>query len=100
MKENEVRILADAVLTPILGLAGFLTSDVKARTDHHGEEALYVTLHFRSDAEVASGKAYIHASEAVLDALLERGEHRYPYLKYDYPDGGEAGDPEDLRAAE
>ena len=86
MDEHEMRDLADTVLAPILGPVGFMSSDVRARPDHDGQDAFYVTIHFKPDAEVATGKVYIDASEAMFDALIEHGESRFTYLKYDYPE--------------
>ena len=84
MKEDDVRALADAVLKPILGSAGFTSSDVEARRDHDGEDSLFVIVHFSPDAAVASGRTYLDAQVAMADALVERGEHRFSYLEYDY----------------
>ena len=85
MTEDDVRLLADKILMPILGPAGFTTSAVTAHADHDGEDSLFVVVHFSPDAEVASGRAYLDAQVAMADALFNRGENRFPYLEYDYP---------------
>jgi hypothetical protein len=97
MKDDEVRILADAILAPILAPVGFSSTDVEARPDHAGDESLYVKLRFKPGSEVASGRTYIDAQVKLWDALVEHGETRFPYIRFDYPDDDiyEDDEPED-----
>ena len=86
MREDDVRVLADRVLGPILGPVGYMGADIEAGRDHDGDDSLFIIAHFRAGSEVASGKTYGDAHVAIRDALVERGEQRFPYFKYDYPD--------------
>ncbi|MGI4765005.1 MAG: hypothetical protein ACRYGP_08060 [Janthinobacterium lividum] len=85
MDRDDVRTLANEVLTPILGPVGFSYSDVAEREDSVGEDALYVTVHMAPDAEYLPGFRYSDALMAMQDALVDRGERRFAYLKYDFP---------------
>ena len=86
MTQDEIRALADTILRPILGPAGFTSSDVQPRPDHSGEESLYVTVHFGPGSQGASGHTLLVASVALQEALATRGDSRFPYFRYDYPD--------------
>ena len=85
MTRDDVRTLADEVLKPILGSVGFAYSDVIERADSVGENALYVTVHMAPDAEYRPSFRYSDALMAIQDALVDRGESRFAYLKYDFP---------------
>ena len=86
MKENEVRALAETILRPLLGPFGFVSADVETRPDHDGDDSFVVTAHFKKGSEVASGRTYVNAQVAMIDALALHGENRFPYFRYDYPD--------------
>ena len=95
MTKDDVRVLADEVLRPILGPVGFTSSDVREKPDHDGEDSLYVDVHFSPDAMVVKGRIYLDAQIAVVQALTERGEHRFPYLRYAYLDDSPEVEEED-----
>ncbi len=86
MTEDDVRMLAERVLKPMLAPVGFVSSDVEAKPDQSGDDALYVTVHFAAGSPIASGKILIDAGVALHDALTTEGDPRFPYFRYDYPD--------------
>lgn len=85
MTRDDVHALADEILRPILGPVGFASSDVVERENSAGEDALYVTVHMTPEADYVRSPAYTDALVAMQDALAERGERRFAYLKYDFP---------------
>lgn len=90
MTKDDVRVLADEVLRPILGPAGFTSADVEERENHAGEDAFFVKVHFAPGSVVTEGRAYNDAQMSVWTALKTRGEQRFPYLEWTYPE-----DPDD-----
>ena len=86
MTRDDVRMLADEVLRPILGPVGFTSSDVEEKENHAGEDAFFVHVHFAPGSTVADGPIYTDAVMGVLNALRERGERRFPYLQWAYPE--------------
>lgn len=85
LTDDEVRSLADDVLGRSLGPRGFIEAEVRSGVDHDGEPALFVTAKFRLGSGPISGQEAIDARSALSDALLERGERRFPYLIHHYP---------------
>lgn len=99
MTDGEIRALAQRVLCHALGRAGFDEAAVEARPNHADEDSIFVTARFRPGAGVTRGGLTADALVALRKALEDGGEHRFPYLIYEYPD-----DPppyaDDARAAE
>ena len=81
MLEGDLAKLVNDVLAPILGPVGFLTAEVEIAPDPAGDDALLVTTHFKPEAEVTTGRAYIDAQVALMDALAARGDVRFPYFR-------------------
>ena len=95
MTENEIRQLANEVLHETLGPHGFVSADIKPAPDYDGEPSLYVTAHFKAEAGITSGEASMLALSSLRRRLLDLGEERFPYIRYDYPDDEILGeDPE------
>lgn len=86
LDERRIEHIADDVLGRVLGGVGFAGTRVEARPDHDGEDALYVRVAFRPGAPVTSGRASADAMVSLMDELRSAGEHRFPYLIYDYED--------------
>src|SRR4051794_6308020 len=86
MTEDEVRTLTDQALRDTLGRFGFERSQVSSDPDHDGEPALFVIAVFKPGSGPIPGKASNDALGALSDALLARGEGRFPYLSHHYPD--------------
>ncbi len=89
MQETEMsevpKDLIDAVLKEMLGSHGFDHSDVRADYDHDGEEALFIDAILKPKTPVVEGKAYSAALGALSNALLARGDRRFPYLALRHP---------------
>jgi hypothetical protein len=86
MTENELRDVANEVLRETLGAHGFEHADVQPAVDHDGEPSLFVTAHFRARAGITDGAASTRALSSLRLRLLDLGEDRFPYIRYDYPD--------------
>ncbi len=95
MTRDDVRELADEVLKPILGPVGFTSSDVEERENHAGEDAFFVNVHFAPGSTIADGEVYIDATSEVRAALQARGEGRFPYLLWTYPEDPNDYGPDD-----
>ncbi|MEH3145537.1 MAG: hypothetical protein PGN34_09330 [Methylobacterium frigidaeris] len=99
MSDADVTLLADRVLSQVLAGAGFETAHAEARPNHEGEEALFITVRFRPGAGVTSGSVSADAMVTLRDALQSRGDQRFPYLLYDYPDDEPPFEAEESEAA-
>ncbi|MEH3118506.1 MAG: hypothetical protein PGN25_13170 [Methylorubrum populi] len=86
MTDAQIEAVVQDVLARIMRGAGFESATVQAKPNHADEDALFVTVRFRSGAGVTSGRTTADALVALRHALEEKGEHRFPYLIYDYPD--------------
>ena len=86
MRSPEVDAIAERVLGATLGQAGFESAAIEERPNHADEDALFITVRFRPGAEATPGRLTGEAIGALRDALETIGEHRFPYLIYDYPD--------------
>lgn len=96
MTGDEVRALADEVLTPILGPIGFTSAKVEEREDWTGEDSLYVSVHFAPGFRIAGGEVYGDAITTMRDALKQHGERRFPYLLWTFPDDPAEDEPGDI----
>ena len=92
LRDEQVRAIANEVLTVSLGGVGFSEADALSGIDHDGDDALFVTAHFRPGFDVTPGAASADAMVALRNRLLELGDRRFPYLRYDYPDSERPSD--------
>jgi hypothetical protein len=92
MTEDEIHRIANEVLRETLGPHGFQSADIRPAPDFDGEPSLHVTAHFKPQAGVTNGEASTRALSTLRRRLLERGEERFPYIRYDYPDDEVLGD--------
>ena len=92
MTEAEISKVANEVLRDTLGAHGFQRAAVQPAPDHDGGPSLKVTAHFRPQAGVTSGEASTRALSSLRQRLLDAGEERLPYIRYDYPDDEVLGD--------
>ena len=96
---DEIARVADDVLRANLGSLGFDRSEVSDDVDLDGEQAVRVTAHFKPGAGPADGKSALAALTSLRATLRQRGEERFPFLRYDYPDDDvPAASPEDFSA--
>ena len=92
MTRDEIHRITNEVLRETLGAHGFAHADVRPAPDHDGDPALYVTAHFKPQAGVTDGVASTRALSSLRQRLLDSGEERFPYIRYDYPDDEVLGD--------
>jgi hypothetical protein len=76
----------DEALRKMLGRYGFEHADVQFREDHDGEPALFNTADLAPGAPFIEANVSDEAHRLVSEALLERGEKRFPYLYIRHPD--------------
>ena len=86
MTNEEIQLVADQVLQVSLGESGFDHAEVSAGEDHSGERAIFVTAHFREGAGITDGGASLNARVHLMNALQDKGENRFPYLRFSYAD--------------
>ena len=83
---DQINHVADEVFRAKLGSHGFDHSDVADDIDLDGIEAVRITAHFRPGAEPAGGALVFAAVTTLRATLRQRGEERFAFLRYDYPD--------------
>lgn len=86
MTEAEIRDVVEQVLAAVLPTAPVETVSVDLRPNHADEDAIFVTILFRPGVAGAAGRRTSEARFALIDALRQRGETRFPYLTYRYAD--------------
>ncbi len=86
MKQAEIRDLAEQVLSRVLPAAPFEGVTAELRPNHADEDSIFITVHYRPGVGGTAGRVTGDALVALRDALRERGEERFPYLTYVYPD--------------
>jgi hypothetical protein len=86
LSESEIQDIADTALRETVGTAGYVKAEVRSGVDHDGEKAVFIRAIFRPGAGPIGGEAAVKSLSAVSDALLARGEERFPYLTNFYPD--------------
>jgi hypothetical protein len=86
LTENEVRSLAESAFLAALGASVFERAEIEAHLDHDGEDALFVTAHFRSGVDSVRPETVTDALVSLRRSLQERGDERFPYVRYDFPD--------------
>jgi hypothetical protein len=86
MTEDEIRGLADRVLSQTLGAYGYESVEVSSALDHDEAPALFVTASLKPGSGIIRGEIFAAAHGALSQALLERGETRFPYLRMRHPD--------------
>ncbi|MFN3685235.1 hypothetical protein [Salinarimonas sp.] len=86
MTEEEIRGVVEPILRRHLEPFGFEAAEVASGRDHGGNPAIFISARYRPTDPEEAGKARIHASLAVRDALESRGEERYPYIRHLIPD--------------
>ena len=85
MTRDDVHAVAQELLPTILGPVGYASLDVVERENSVGEDSFYVTVNMTPEDGYVRSPAFGDALMAMQDALLERGERRFAYIKYDFP---------------
>jgi hypothetical protein len=99
MTEDEIRSLADRVLRETLGAYGYESVEVISAPDHDEAPALFVRAILKPGSAMVRGEFFAAAHAALSQALLERGETRFPYLRMWHPDDERAEDDNRRRAS-
>lgn len=86
LTHDEIARIADEVLRATLGPLGYERAYVTDALDVDGEPSIQVVAHFRRGVLPADGKSALDALTQLRTELHERGEERFPFLRYDYPD--------------
>lgn len=97
LSHSEIVDIADEVLRATLGAHGFERSEVVDDIDSDGLRAVQVTARFKPGSQPAEGRAALAALTGLRATLRARGDERFPFLRYDYPDDELPGaEPEDF----
>ena len=86
MTETEILAIADEVLTRHLAASGYERAELRAGYDHGDDPALLFTAYFKPGAGMTGGAESSAAHVALRMTLLEKGEERFPYLRFIYAD--------------
>ncbi|TNC15089.1 hypothetical protein FF100_05860 [Methylobacterium terricola] len=86
MTVDEITTIADEILTRYLTASGYARVEVRPGYNQSDEPSLFVVAHMKPGAGVTGGKESNAANAALWLALREKGEERFPYLDFDYPD--------------
>lgn len=86
MTESEIRDSVERVLATVLPGAPVESVAVDLRPNHADEDAIFVTVLFRPGVAGTVGRRTAEARFALIDALRQGGEARFPYLTYRYAD--------------
>ncbi len=85
MTHADLDSLINEVLRDTLGPSGFARADIRNGVDHDGDQALFITAHFRPEADIAISRPSLKALGDLRVRLLERDEERFPYLDFAFP---------------
>ncbi len=81
MKDAEIQAVAEQVLRSRLAAFGFQHVEVRSGLDYSNEPAVYVDAILGDGAPALASTTLMDAHLALSDALLARGEDRFPYLQ-------------------
>ncbi|WP_298959482.1 hypothetical protein [uncultured Methylobacterium sp.] len=95
MTKDEIEAIANEVLTGHLAASGYDKVEVRPGYDHDDDPSLFVTALFKPGSGITGGRESNAAHAALWMALREKGEERFPYLNFRYPDDEILGDDED-----
>ncbi len=80
MKDAEIQAIADNVLRARLGRFGFQRVEVRSGVDYSNDPAVYIDAVLGEGAPALEPDTLMDANVALSNALLEKGEERFPYL--------------------
>ncbi len=81
LSDAEIKAIIDAVLAPEMGDVDFAGVDVTSGETFEGEPSLSVRANIAADvAAPFDPKRFSHLHGLLHDALLARGEERFPYF--------------------
>lgn len=80
MTADEVRVLADATLRPVLGDRNVEQIVVREQDDWTGDPALYIDVVVAPDLDVLDAGLWLSARLRLSDQLVEHGDKRFPFV--------------------
>lgn len=86
MRERDLIALIEPILRERLSTVGFERATVTAGRDHDGDPALFVDVFFDGRHGALEARTFSDTIGAVWQALLDRDEERFPYLRLHIPD--------------
>lgn len=81
MNDVEIQVIADRVLRSQLGRFGYQRAEVRSGHDYSDEPAVYIDAVLGEGAPSLEQNTLMDAHLALSNALLEKGEERFPYLQ-------------------
>lgn len=60
--------------------------NIEVANDHDGEQALWIATHHRPSNEPVQMAALARVASRIRQRLLELGEERFPYVRYQFAD--------------
>lgn len=95
-RDIEAERAISSVVNAVIGQSEIESVRVNAAEDHTGEQALYVWIKLNNGRARPSGAESIRLVKAMLDALQDTGDDRFPYVSFSAPGDEQA---EDTRSA-
>jgi hypothetical protein len=83
---EEIRKIAEQALRDAIGHIGLDRVLVESGFDHDGEPALFIDAILTPKTPLLSGATANSALWSLRSALTNRGDLRFPYLKFKHPD--------------
>lgn len=80
MTADEVRVLADTTLRPVLGDRNVEQIVVREQDDWTGDPALYIDVFVDPALDALDAGQWLNARLRLSDQLIERGETRFPFF--------------------
>ena len=87
--------IADGILRDTLRGNGYKEVTVHSGLDHDGDPALFIDAVLEKDVPAVRGEIINSALASLREALLERDEGRFPYLRLVHPDDVSAAEVKD-----
>lgn len=81
MNDVEIQLIADRVLRSQLARFGYQRAEVRSGLDYSNEPAVYIDAVLGEGAPSLEPNTLMDAHLALSNALLEKGEERFPYLQ-------------------
>lgn len=80
MTAEEVRVLAERTLLPVLGEEKVDRIEVREQDDWTGDPALYIDVVVDPDLDAPDAGRWLSARRSLSDRLVELGDMRFPFV--------------------
>ncbi len=97
LSDQEILAIAENVLTQELGGLGYDHAEASSGPDDNEALAIYVRAVLKPGTPILGGQIFAKAYGALDNALMSRGEKRFPYFSLHHPDG-DVPEPDDRGA--